>query len=170
MLLKCRSSAVSIAVGPVTDLFRKGSTATTSKLLGTKNSLPRTNLRTLSTWTKVCGSVHVPSQRCHADKKVQQFRRSHSLAFDRSLTSRPLPPLGVLDHLAALRAEPSSDEGSTAVEGAPLKGTGHLGRGPPVQVVVGFTSRELCDRQTLASLGRWRRSLPVRSIWMRSAS
>ena len=40
-----------------------------------------------------------------------------------------------------MREEPSSDEGSTADEGVPDKGSGRVGSGPPMRVGVGYTAR-----------------------------
>ena len=49
--------------------------------------------------------------------------------------------------MATLREEPSNDEGSTADEGVPDKGSGWLGSGPPMRVGVGYTARDICDGQ-----------------------
>ena len=45
--------------------------------------------------------------------------------------------------------------GSSADEGVRKKNTGRAGVGPPLQVGVGYTSRDFCDGQGLASPGRW---------------
>ena len=70
--------------------------------------------------------------------------------------------------MAILREEPSSDEGSTADEGVPDKGSGWVGSGPPMRVGVGYTARDMCDGQGLPSPGRWpiaSRRYPASPIW-----
>ena len=57
--------------------------------------------------------------------------------------------------MAKLREEPESDEGATPDDDAPGKFAGHRGGGEPMKVGVGYTQRELCDGQCLASPGRW---------------
>ena len=51
--------------------------------------------------------------------------------------------------------EPDSSGGSSADEEAKPPGAGWTGTGKPMQVGVGYTVRDLCDGQTLASPGRW---------------
>ena len=51
--------------------------------------------------------------------------------------------------------EQDSSEGSSADEGARLSGAGWTGTGKPVHVGVGYTVRDFCDGQSLASPGRW---------------
>ena len=46
-------------------------------------------------------------------------------------------------------------KGSSPDEGVPEKGSEHRGIGPPIMVGVGYTQRELCDGQSLASPRRW---------------
>ena len=70
--------------------------------------------------------------------------------------------------MAVMREEPSSDEGSTADDGVPDKGSGWLGSGPPMRVGVGYTARDICDGQGLPSPGRWpvaSRRYPEPPIW-----
>ena len=57
--------------------------------------------------------------------------------------------------MAKLREEPDSDEGSSLDEGVPGKMSGHCGKGEPMKVGVGYTQRDFCDGQSLASTGRW---------------
>ena len=57
--------------------------------------------------------------------------------------------------MAKLREVPEQSDGSSADEGAPERGAGWVGHGPPMEVGVGYVSRELCDGQSLASPGRW---------------
>ena len=85
------------------------------------------------------------------------------------------PPAAVLSFLAELRCEPESDEGSTADEGVPTRGTGYCGHGPspsppPLSppMHVGYTARDHCDGQPLASMGRWppsQRWYPNSTLW-----
>ena len=116
-----------LAVGPVKDRFIRQSYCNKFK-----NSSARTracqsevgaysldgrkdlHLSMGALWALAHMPVCLSSQRCDADRISEQFRRSHPLAFDRSLTSGLPPPSGVLDHVSSLREEPSSDEGSTA--------------------------------------------------------
>ena len=84
------------------------------------------------------------SQRCHGD-----FRRQFPCACDRSQFSAAPPTASVLDFLARLREEPESDD-TSADEGAPPKGTGWRGKGPPMEIGTGHMSREIW-----ASPGRW---------------
>ena len=49
-----------------------------------------------------------------------------------------------------LREEPKSDD-TSADEGTPPKGAGWRGKGPPMEIGTGYSSREICDGQTLAS-------------------
>ena len=70
--------------------------------------------------------------------------------------------------MATMREEPSSDEGSTADEGVPDRGSSWLGSGPPMRVGVGYTARDMCDGQGLPSPGRWpvaSRRYPASPIW-----
>ena len=57
--------------------------------------------------------------------------------------------------MARLREEPESGEGSSPDEGVPPKMSGHCGKGQPMKVGVGYTQRDFCDGQSLASSGRW---------------
>ena len=50
----------------------------------------------------------------------------------------------------------TSDDGSSADENVPKKGAGWTGVGSPLQVGVGYTSRDYCDGQGLPSPGRCR--------------
>ena len=58
------------------------------------------------------------------------------------------------------------------MEGVPEKGSGHRGIGPLMMVGVGYTQRELCDGQSLASPGRWppgSRVYPTSQPWSQIA-
>ena len=57
--------------------------------------------------------------------------------------------------MAKLCEEPERDEGSTPDDDAQGKFAGHRGGGEPMKVGVGYTQRELCDGECLASPGRW---------------
>ena len=63
------------------------------------------------------------------------------------------PSADVLNFLALLRQEPESDLGSSADEGVPGPGAGWVGRGEPMKVGTGYTSRPVCDGLSLASPG-----------------
>ena len=108
------------------------------------------------------------SQECHGDVLVREFKRQFPGAYDRAAVSAVPPSSAVLNYLARLREEASSSEGSSADEGAAPKGSGWRGNGPPMVIGTGYTSRELCDGQTLASPGRWEPSLrtyPQNETW-----
>ena len=91
------------------------------------------------------------AQECHGDAIIHEFRRRYPDAYDRNLPTTGPPSSRVLNYLACLREEPESDEGSSADEGVPEKGAGWTGRGEPMMVGVGYTAREFCDGQSLAS-------------------
>ena len=86
-----------------------------------------------------------PNQACHADSLIELYRAMFSSAFDRDNPATGPPSSDVLRVLAKLREEPPEDEGSSADEGAPPKESGWKGRGLPMLVGTGKTSRELCD-------------------------
>ena len=107
-------------------------------------------------------------QTCHADAIIDAFRADFPQAYDRS-DSSSLPPSGaVLDYISRLREEQDSDEDTTADEEAAPAGSGWRGSGKPMQVGTGYTSREYCDGQSLASPGRWptdSRKYPTHALW-----
>ena len=108
-------------------------------------------------------------QPCHADSIISVYRDMFPEAYDRDAVTTAAPSAEVLNRLARLREEQDSDEGSTADEGAPTRGTGWTGRGPPMQVGSGYTRRDVCDGQSLASPGRWpveNRSYPEHEVWL----
>ena len=76
-------------------------------------------------------------------------------AYDRDLLHQRPPTSHELNLLAQLREEQSSDEGSSADEGVPSKGAGWTSSGQPMRVGSGYTARDYCDGQALASPGRW---------------
>ena len=55
-------------------------------------------------------------------------------------------PLGVNQRVMRVRHQ---------MKEAPPKGSGFCGNGSPMQVGLGYTSRDFCDGQSLASPGRW---------------
>ena len=112
-----------------------------------------TSLWTLSGRRLICHCR--ATERCHADVLIEQFRESFPDAYDRSVGGKGPPEPRVLAFMAKLREEPESDEGSTPDDDAPGKFAGHRGGGEPMKVGVGYTQRELCDGQSLASPGRW---------------
>ena len=78
------------------------------------------------------------------------------------------PEPEVLSFQAGLREEPESDDGSSPDEGVPSKMSGHLGKGHPMKIGVGYVQRDFCDGQSLASPGRWppgARENPSTSAW-----
>ena len=96
-----------------------------------------------------------PTERCHGDVLIEQFRDSFPDAYDRTTGGLKPPEPRVLTFMEKLREEPDSDEGSTPDDDAPGKLAGHRGCGEPMKGGVGYTQRELCDGQSLASPGRW---------------
>ena len=73
-----------------------------------------------------------------------------------------------LNYLAEPREEHDSSEGSTADEDAGPSGSGWKGSGKPMQVGIGYTVRDFCDGQSLASPGRWspsERRYPQSDAW-----
>ena len=126
----------------------------------------RESLWTLSGLRLVCHCTQ--AQECHGDAIIHEFRRRYPDAYDRNLPTTGPPSSRVLNYLACLREEPESDEGSSADEGVPEKGAGWTGRGEPMMVGVGYTAREFCDGQSLASPGRWpieQRRYPESGAW-----
>ena len=78
------------------------------------------------------------------------------------------PTSDQLNYLAELREEHGSSEGSTADEDAAPAGSGWKGSGKPMQVGIGYTVRDFCDGQSLASPGRWApsdRRYPQSDAW-----
>ena len=86
-------------------------------------------------------------QDCDGGVLIDEYRRQFSDAYDRDdLQSKP-PSAAVLNYMARLREEAESSDGSSAGEGAPAKHSGWRGKGSPMQVGVGYTTREICDGQ-----------------------
>ena len=81
--------------------------------------------------------------------------RSRIHAYDRSFGGGLHPEPEVMSFMARLREDPDSDDGSGPDEGVPGKFAGHRGVGQPMMVGIGYTQREICDGQSLASPGRW---------------
>ena len=89
-------------------------------------------------------------------------------AYDRTQRYCVPPEPEILSFLARLREEPESDEGSSPDEGVPSKMSGHIGKGQPMKIGVGYVQRDFCDGQSLASPGRWApgaRVFPSMSAW-----
>ena len=113
------------------------------------------------------------TQRCHGDVLVEEFKNSYPDAYDRNKLDGEPPSAAVLNFMARLREEPEEDSDSTADEGVPGKRSGHCGVGEPMAVGLGYTSREYCDGQSLASPGRWppgSRNYPSSPDWVSVAS
>ena len=127
-------------------------------------------LKSLSGKRLLC---HCPKgQRCHADALILKFSNMYPEAYSRTNPVRP-PTSSELNLLAKHREEPQSEEGSSADEGVPPKGSGWCGTGEPMSVGIGYTSREYCDGQGLASPGRWpvaSRRYPDMARWQSVAS
>ena len=119
--------------------------------LDTSDELLR-DLRSLSGKRLLCHCSK--SQRCHADALIRELSSKCPGAYDRRNSLRP-PTFAELNLLAMHREEPQSEEGSSADEGTPSKGSGWCGLGETMYVGVGYTCREHCDGQGLASPGRW---------------
>ena len=109
-----------------------------------------------------------PGEECHADIIRTVFKEQFPDAHDRDEVSAKPPSAQVLNYMAKLREVSEQSDGSSADEGAPERGTGWVGYGPPMEVGVGYVSRELCDGQSLASPGRWspeQRRYPQHEQW-----
>ena len=111
-------------------------------------------------------------EKCHEDVLIQEFSNSYPQAYHRTTKAGTLADSRVLNNMSRLREEPDSEEGSSPDEGVPEKGSGHRGIGPPMMVGVGYTQRELCDGQSLASPRRWppgSRVYPTSQPWIQIA-
>ena len=109
-----------------------------------------------------------PGESCHADIIRTVFSERFPDAYDRDSGSAKPPTAQVLNYMAKLREVPEQSDGSSADEGAPERGAGWVGHGPPMEVGVGFVSRELCDGQSLTSPVRWspeQRRYPQHEQW-----
>ena len=115
------------------------------------SSTLRSAIWTLSGCRLLCHCTRV--QDCHSDVLKGEFPRQFPCAYDRGALGQRSPSEKVMSFLAELRCEPESDEGSTADEGAPSRGAGCCVRGHPMQVGLGYTARDFCDGQSLASPG-----------------
>ena len=126
----------------------------------------RESLWTLSGLRLVCHCT--PTQDCHADATIQEFRLLFPGAYDRNDGTAGPPSSQVLNFLARLREEATSDEGSSEDDGVLATGAGWRGQGSPMMVGVGYTAREYCDGQSLTSPGRWpvnQRRYPTSKPW-----
>ena len=95
------------------------------------------------------------TQSFDADALIQKFRELCPQAYDRNDPTQRAPTSEELNLLASHMQEPPNDDGSSADEGVPGKNSGWIGVGPPLQVGVGYTSRDCSDGQGLAAPGRW---------------
>ena len=126
----------------------------------------RESLWTMSGLRLVCHCKR--TQERHGDAIIQQFRQHFPNAYDREASASAPPSSCVLNYLSRLREEPESEGETSPDEGAPPKGSGWRGKGPPLMVGVGCTAREYCDGQSLASPGRWavrQRQYPDTAQW-----
>ena len=137
-----------------------------SESLASNVELP-TLVWTLSGTRLVCHCT--PNQDCHADSLIALFRTRFPQAYDRTDPSTGPPSSEALLYLATLREEKQDDGGSSADDGAPPENTGWYGMGVLMMVGTGYTAREFCDGQTLASPGRWpveMRRYPSNATWV----
>ena len=126
----------------------------------------RESLWTLSGLRLVCHCT--PTQECHADVIIQEFRLLYPAACDRNNVTTGPPSSQVLNFLARLSEEATCDEASSADEAVPAKRASWQGQGPPMMVGMGYKAREYCDGQSLASPGRWpvnQRRYPTFKPW-----
>ena len=65
-----------------------------------------------------------PTQECHADSIVSEYKLLYPEAYDRKDANGAVPSSAVLSRLAQLRLEPDSSEGSAPDEGAQKEGSG----------------------------------------------
>ena len=107
-------------------------------------------------------------QACHADVIIEAYRRRFPNSFDQISDNGVTPTSSVLNYLPLQRQEPESESGSSADEGVPGPGTGWVGKGEPMMVGSGYTSRAVCDGLSFSSLGRWAphaRKYPTTEHW-----
>ena len=108
-----------------------------------------------------------PHEVCHCDSIIEELTTLYPWAHDRVLTTTP-PSSETLNHLAKLREEPFREDGSSADDSVPPSGAVWHRRGEVMMTGIGYTARELCDKQTLASPGRWpvpQRRYPCSAKW-----
>ena len=127
-------------------------------------------LWTLSGVRLVCHCL--PSQSCHGDEIVREYKNQQPAAFDREEEGGDPPEAAVLDYLSRLREVPMSDTESSADEDIPMARAGWIGTGEPMVIGSGYTRREVCDGMSLASPGRWppdQRNYPQSVEWLEVA-
>ena len=128
----------------------------------TRNTVPRVAGKRL-----VCHCL--PTQECHADSIIAEYKLLYLEACDREDANGTVPYSAVSARLAQLRLEPDSSEGSSPDEGAKKKkNSGWTGRGRPLLVRSSCAVRKICDGQSLASPERWAvddRRYPGDSVW-----
>ena len=107
-------------------------------------------LWTLSECRVVCHCR--PEQECHGDVIIRQVRLRYPSAHDRNVPLSAAPMTNVLQYMARLRETPESDDGSTADDDAPPDP--YWWARSPQTVDSGYSRREYCDGQTLASPGK----------------
>ena len=105
---------------------------------------------------------------CVTVQRVSRATGTFSSRYDRNAPEQRPPTSSELNLLAAHRQEQLSADGSSADENVPEKGAGWTGVGSPLQVGVGYISRDYCDGQGLPSPGRWpveSRRYPCSTHW-----
>ena len=127
-------------------------------------------LWTLSGVRLVCHCL--PTQACHGDEIVREYKNKWPAAFDREEEGSEHPETAVLNYLSRLREVPVSDAESSADEDVPAARAGWIGTGEPMVIGSGYTRREVCDGLSLASPGRWppdQRNYPQSVEWLEEA-
>ena len=127
-------------------------------------------LWTLSGGRLVCHCL--PTQSCHGDEIVREYKNQLPAAFDREEEGSDPPEAAVFDFLSRLREVPLSDAESSADEDVPAARVGWIGTGEPMVVGSGYTRREVSDGLSLASPGRWppdQRKYPQSIEWLEVA-
>ena len=83
-----------------------------------------------------------PEQDCHGGVIIHQFGTRYPSAYDRIDPLTAAPNTNELQYMAKLREAPDSDDGSTADESAPPRGSGWVGQGLPTMLGSGYSIRE----------------------------
>ena len=156
--------------GPATSKYR--STDVRLQLNDSGRSFARILSLTVNSQARlVCHCL--PSQACHGDKIVEEYRARFPAAFDRDAEGPNPPSAEVLNYMARLREKAASESDTSADEGAPPRSSGWVGSGAPLMIGSGYTRREVCDGLSLASPGRWtpsQRRYPQNAPWLEIAA
>ena len=113
----------------------------------------------------------LPTQECHADSIIAEYKRLFPEAYDSEDTKGAVPSSAVLSRLAQLRLEPDSDGGSTPDEGAPRRGSEWTERGSPLlwDPAVQYEKSATVSRSRPQVAGLWTtggiRKIPFGARW-----